>query len=162
MGEHAIPAGVQYFPARVPLIPADGHLTEEEAQKERMKLWKRKGLLLRDERVLAAMENTEAPIRMPYVRKKDGSISGDLADYQQFVLLKKYLYFKLGKMVDEIASGNVEPNPYTRGMSHNACTYCPYGAVCHKNSVAGRRNYQAISESEFWESVQEEVNSNGQ
>lgn len=162
VGEHAIPAGVQYFPARVPLIPADGYLTEEEAQKERMKLWKRKGLLLRDERVLAAMENTDAPIRMPYVRKKDGSISGDLADYQQFVLLKKYLYFKLGKMVDEIASGNVEPNPYTRGMSHNACTYCPYGAVCHKNSVAGRRNYQAISESEFWESVQEEVNSNGQ
>ena len=161
VGENAIPAGVQYFPARVPLISADGFLSDEEAQKERRKLWKRKGLLLSDERVLAAMENTDVLVRMPYTRKKDGSICGDLADYQQFAKLKKYLYIKLGKMVDEIASGNVDPNPYTRGTSHNACTYCPYGAICHENSVEGRRNYQAISESEFWTSVDEEVDNSG-
>ena len=45
LGEEPIPAGVQYFPARVPLVSADGILTDEEAAAERGKLWKRKGLV---------------------------------------------------------------------------------------------------------------------
>ena len=133
----------------------------EEAEEARIKLWKRKGLLLSDDAVLAAMENTEIPKRMPYSRKRDGSISGDLADRKQFDLLKKYVFSRVGKMVDEIASGTVTPNPYTRGVGHDACAYCPYGAICHKLTVEGRRNYQAISDRQFWEDVQKEVQKHG-
>ena len=161
VGENPVPAGVQYFPARVPLISADGILTDSEAEEARRKLWKRKGLLLSDAAVLTAIENTESPKRMPYVRKKDGSIAGDLADEKQFALLKKYVFSQVGKMVDEIASGTVTPNPYTRGTAHNACAYCPYDAICHKRTVEGRRNYQAISDAQFWEDVEKEVGKHG-
>ena len=99
--------------------------------------------------------------RMPFSHKKDGSYSGDIANHGQFKMLKTYIFKILGKLVDEIACGNVEPNPYTRGSSHNPCTYCPYGAVCHKMDVENRRNYRAMSADAFWEYVQREVSEHG-
>lgn len=161
LGDSPVPAGVQYFPARVPLVSADGLLTDDEATAARQKLWRRSGLLLAEEAVLGAMEPGEKPVRLPYTRKKDGSISGDLADGGQMQLLKAYVFGLLGKMVDEIASGCVSPNPYTRGSSHNACTFCPYSSVCHMENVTERRNYKAMSTQRFWEEVEKEVKGRG-
>ena len=161
LGSRPIPAGVQYFPARSPYLPADGRLEEPEAEKLRQKEWKRKGLLLRDEAVLQAMEPGENPTRMCYTVKKDGSLSGDLADREQLKLLERYIFRYLGKLVEDIASGNVEPNPYTRGSSHSACAYCPYGAICHKDSVAGRRNYKTMDAQRFWEEIGKEMDGHG-
>lgn len=161
IGEQPVPAAVQYFPARAPMISANGLLNEEDAASERNKLWKRKGLLLADESVLQAMEPGEKPVRLPYTKKKDGSISGDLADREQLGLLKQYVFRLLGKMVDEIASGCITPNPYTRGDSHNACRYCPYGAICHVADVKDRRNYRKMSADRFWEEVRKEMSGNG-
>lgn len=161
LGENRTVAGVQYFPARVPLVSSDSVLTAEEAEEERRKLWKRSGLLLDNEAVLEAMEHGDTVIRLPIKRKKDGSVSGDIADEKQLALLKLYVFGLLGKMVDEIASGNVTANPYTRGSSHNACSFCPYTSVCHLETVEGRRNYKAMSSQLFWEEVQKEVETNG-
>ena len=161
VGQHPIAAGVQYFPARAPLISADGVVTEEEAQNLRLKQWKRKGLLLSDEQVLQAMEPGEKMLRLSCARKKDGTVTGDLADRRQLKMLEKYIFRWLGKMVDDIASGNVEPNPYTRGTSHDACAFCPYGAVCRKKDVEGRRNYKAMTAQRFWEEIEKEVDRHG-
>ena len=161
IGEDAVPAGVQYFPARAPLISADGSLSEDEAEQLHLKGWKRKGLLLYDEDVLHAMEPGDKPVRLCFSRKKDGSISGDLADRQQFRLLKSYVFTLLGNLVDTIASGCVEANPYTRGSSHSACAYCPYSAVCHPALVEGRRDYKTMSSQRFWDEVEKEMSKNG-
>ena len=157
LGDNPIPAGVQYFPARVPLVSADSNLDNEEAAVARKKLWKRKGLLLSNEDVLSAMDLTEDKYRLPYTRKKDGNLTGDLADSRQFQLLKSYVFALLGKMVDEIASGCVTPNPYTRGSSHNACAFCPYGSICHKALIKNRRNYRMMTAEQFWDDVEKEV-----
>ncbi len=161
LGGHPVPAGVQYFPARAPYMPADGKLTDEEAEKKRKALWTRKGLLLLDEAVLQAMEPGEKPQRMCYTVKKDGTLSGDLADREQLRLLKDYIFHYLAGMVEDIASGNVAPNPYTRGSRHDACAFCPYGSVCHKATVEGRRNYQAMEPEDFWDRIGKEMNRNG-
>lgn len=161
IGDDAVPAGVQYFPARAPLVSADGSITEDEAEQLHLKGWKRKGLLLCDEDVLHAMEPADKPVRLCFSRKKDGSISGDLADRQQFRLLKSYVFALLGNLVDTIASGCVEANPYTRGSSHNACTFCPYSAVCHPAMVEGRRDYKTMSSQRFWDEVEKEMSKNG-
>ena len=161
VGENSIPAGVQYFPARVHYVSADGQPTEEELAKIREKNWVRKGLLLKDEQILQAMEPGEDFKRLCCSLKKDGTLSGDLADRDQLKLLKGYLFKILSRMVDDIASGNVEPNPYTRGSSHNACEYCPYKAVCHEQQVAGRRNYEAMKAERFWQEIGKEMNSHG-
>ena len=161
LGKHPIAAGVQYFPARAPVVTSDGKLDEQDSVLAREKLWKRKGLLLADETVLEAMEQSENPKRLSYSKKKDGSISGDLANRQQLQLLKGYIFALLGKMVDEISSGCIEPNPYTRGSRHNACTFCPYGSICHQETVSGRRNYAAMSQEKFWEEIEKEMSSHG-
>ena len=161
VGENPIPAGVQYFPARVPYVSADGRLTAEELEKQRSKAMVRRGLLLRDEEVLHAMEPGENPRRLCYSTRKDGTMTGDLADREQLKLLKGYLLKTLEKMVDEIASGNVDPNPYTRGTSHSACAYCPYGPVCRENREEGRRNYKTMDAQRFWDEIGKEMDSHG-
>lgn len=154
-------AGVQYFSARAPLISAVGFLSDEDAAQERESAWKRKGLILSDSDVLHAMDETDDLSRLCCNVKKDGSVSGDIADSEQFKLLKKYVFMIVGKLVDEIASGNIEPNPYTRGSSHNACRYCPYSSICNPESVEGRRNYKAMTSGKFWEEVEKGVKDHG-
>lgn len=161
IGSNAIPAGVQYFPARIPVISADGQLDDEKSAATREKSLKRKGLLLNDELVLQAMEPGDKPRKMNYNRRKDGTLSGDLATSSQMKILKAYVFTMLGKLIDDVSSGCVEPNPYTRGSSHNACHYCPYGTVCHSDEVAHRRNYRAMSAQRFWEEVEKELNGRG-
>ena len=161
LGEHPLPAGVQYFPARVPVMSADGRLTDEEAQKQRLKEWKRRGLLLDDEWVLQAMEPGDNPARLCYATRKDGTRTGDLASREQLRLLKRYIYRVLATLVNDIASGNVKANPYTRGTSHNACAFCPYGAVCHRDEVENRRNYKAMTAQRFWDEIGKGEKDNG-
>lgn len=159
LGSKRIAAGVQYFPARVPYISLDG--SDESEEKDRRANWKRRGLLLLDELSLKAMDPDDSMSRLSCKRKKDGTLTGDLADREQLKMLRQYVFSVLGKMVDEIASGKVEPNPFTRGSSHNACAFCPYGAICHKNSVEGRRNYKTMTSQRFWEEIEQEVNPRG-
>lgn len=154
--EKPVPAGVQYFPARAPYLPAEGRLDEQQAEKERLSQWKRKGLLLEDESVLQAMEPGDKPKRMCYSIKSDGSYSGDLADREQLKQLETYIFKTLSTLVEDLASGNVEPNPYTRGSAHSACDFCPYGSVCHKHEVSGRRNYKTMTAQRFWEEIGKE------
>ena len=161
LGANPVPAGVQYFPARAPLVASDGKLSQEEAEAARQKIWKRRGLLLEDEDVLNAMEPGDKPRRLCCTRRKDGTLTGDLADREQLRMLKGYVFTLLGKMVDDIASGCVEPNPYTRGSSHNACAFCPYGAVCHQATVEGRRDYKSMTAQRFWEEVEKEMSNRG-
>ncbi len=155
-GDRTVPAGVQYFPARVSYVTADGP-DDEQWRKQRRRQWVRKGLLLQQEDVLQAMDPSEELDRLNCKRLKDGTITGDLADRGQLIELKHYVMKVLRRMVNEIASGNVEPNPYTRGSSHNACTFCPYGMVCHAQDVTGRRNYQAMTAQRFWEEIGKEL-----
>lgn len=157
LGENPIPAGVQYFPARAPYLPLEGRPQEDAAQKKRDKEWKRKGLLLEDVGVLRAMEPGESPNRS-FTVKKDGTLSGDLASAKQFEQLKDYIFELMAHMVQDISSGNIEPNPYTRGSSHNACDRCPYGTVCHQSQVEGRRNYKAMTAQRFWEELERSLN----
>lgn len=154
-------AGVEYFPARAPYLSADGPLSLEEAEEARRKNWTRSGLFLQDERVLRAMEPDALGRRLPVKEKKDGSLSGDLATTQQFRALESYVFHLLGDLVTDIASGNVDPNPYTRGSSFDACTFCPYGSVCHPDVSAQRRNFRSLSAKEFWEMVEKEGKTHG-
>ena len=161
LGDHPVPAGVQYFPARAPYLSTDGMMDDVSAEKERRPQWKRKGLLLKDASVLQAMEPGQQPERMCYTVKKDGTYTGDLADRDQMKLLERYVFSVLGRMVEDLASGSVEANPYTRGSSHSACAYCPYGSICHEATVEGRRNYKTMSAQRFWEEIGKEMRQNG-
>ena len=161
LGSDGTCAGVEYFPARAPYLPADGPLTAEEVQRERGKKWIRSGLFLSEERVLEAMEPENPGARLPVNRKKDGSLSGSLTSTAQFRALEGYVFHLLADMVSEIASGNVSPNPYSRGSSFDVCRFCPYGSICHPDDNAQRRNFRALKAQEFWDLVEKEGTTHG-
>ena len=151
-----VSAGVQYFPARFPYLSEDGRLDPETAQAEHLKQAKRRGLILKDEAVIRAMEPGEEIIRLSCKRNKDDELVGDVADREQLRQLREYVFRYLGELVDDIAEGRVDPNPYTRGSSHSACAFCPYGRVCAADREAGRRNYKAMKANEFWDRIEKE------
>ena len=159
LGSNRVSAGVQYFPARVPYVTLDGAAECEDS--ERRKNWERSGLLLYDALSLEAMDPDPLMGRLCCTRKKDGTIVGNLASRDQLKDLRKYVFLLLGRMVDEIAAGKVDPNPYTRGTSHNACQFCPYQAVCNSDFVVGRRNYKAMKAERFWEEIEKEMRNHG-
>ena len=161
LGGNLVPAGVQYFAARSPFVAASGKLTDEQAASEHGKTWKRKGLILADDAVVLAMEPGGSAKRLSCKFNKDGVLTGDIASREQLKLLKKYVFQVLRDMVNDIASGDITPNPYTRGNSHNACSYCPYQTVCHFATVEGRRNYKTMSAQRFWNEIGKEVAHNG-
>ncbi len=160
LGKAPVGGGVLYFPARMPINPVDGHVTQEQAYQAHEKDLQRKGLLLNDAQMLSAMDPTQDMQRLCVKVAKDGSVSGDLASREQMQLLEGYVFRYLGKLIDDIASGNVEPNPYTRG-DHGACTYCPYASVCKAKDAPGRRNYKTMTAQRFWEEVEKEARHDG-
>ena len=157
LGGRPVSAGVQYFPARFPYLSEDGHLTEEEAMEAHRKNAKRRGLILRDEDVVRAMEPGDEITRLSCKRNKNDELVGDVADREQLRQLRSYIFRYLGDLVDEIAAGRVDPNPYTRGSSHSACTFCPYGSVCAGEAEEGRRNYKTMTSQRFWEEIGKEA-----
>lgn len=153
-------AGVLYFPARAAVLPTDGPVEPEEARALRRKEARRKGLLLEEEAVLQAMDTGEEPRFLPVKRNKAGQLTGDVATTGQMGELKRYVFQVLARLVNGIAGGQVEPNPYFRG-NRDACRFCEYGRACHLDLWGTPRVYRAVSAPEFWEQVHEEVNEHG-
>ena len=157
------PAGVLYVPAREAIVPVASRPDADEADAAHGSERTRKGLVLDDETVITAMERTDgAPEFLPLRRKKDGSLTGDLASREQFELLKKFTMARLRACVDEIASGDVTPDPYTRGSAHGACAYCDFAQACHLDTYPGAvRRLAATDRALFWEKVEKEVGDDG-
>ena len=161
LGEKRVGAGIQYFPARAPFVTVEGTQTADEAAQLRRKEWKRSGLLLEDSDAIAAMDPSPDLQLLRCGVDKNGQLTGDIASRQQMRILKSYVFHLLENMVNSIAQGETVADPYTRGTSYNACTFCPYGNICHKDTVENRRNYKAIKAAQFWEDVYREVENHG-
>ncbi len=159
LGAFPRPVGVQYFPARLPYLSADGRLEGDTLSKKWDSALKRKGLVLNDMDILNAMQPEGSPPRLS-VQVKNGVVSGDVMDRPQMEQLRRHVMKTLQDMISHIACGDVTANPYTRGKEFSACTYCPYKNICHYNCVSDRRNYAAMNAAKFWEEIGREQ-SNG-
>lgn len=163
-GSSVSPAGVLYFPARLPVLPGSGSTDEATAEKDRRTQLRRKGLLLDDDASLQAMEHTEDgnPVYLPYKTLKSGDRSGDLATDTQMKQLKDYVFRTVADMTDRIFSGNLAPTPYARGTYDGSCVYCEYKSVCHIGSgKVAVRSLKATSAARFWEEIEQEGEHNG-
>ncbi len=142
------PAGVLYFPASRKFLPQDGP-SETDAVPTR-----RSGLVLGEEMVLSAMEHGEQSQYIP--NKKEYRISR--AEMQ---LLKTFVNQKLADATDRILGGRFAPKPFYRGVNHDPCEYCDFGAICQKDRQFRKSCYQKpISPEAFWDALKE-GNNNG-
>ena len=163
LGNRPIPAGVQYFPAKYPVVSMDGLSDEESVLKKRMTrdMLAHKGILLKRQDVLDAVEPEGAPRRMTAKIAEEDAKCKFVADKDQMKLLRKYVFHVIRKLIGQIASGNVDPNPYRRGNNHDACRFCAYRTVCNPATVTGVRNFEETDAQRFWEEIGKELNQDG-
>lgn len=156
------PAGVLYLPAKREYPLMEPQPDPGEVEEKHRELRRRKGLIRRDDRLLAAMEeDPENPRFMPYKVSQRSGVSGDLADSRQMVLLERHVIRTVGAMADQMAEGLVTPDPVVRGQN-SPCRYCEYTAVCHRD--LGLQQPRALAEtraSEFWEKLEREEENHG-
>lgn len=158
-GKEIVPAGVLYIPARDALAKGSRDMDDDERQKQIDKELVRKGLLLGDEAVLQAMENTPGPKRfLPLRVLKDGSIkSQSVASLAQLGQLSAHLDKILSQVTAELRGGKVSADPYWRGEKNNACMWCRYRSACQFEEGLGgeRRRWSAtMKPEEFWQALE--------
>ena len=123
---------------------------------------RRKGVVLADPDVLAAMEDPEeGPIRFLPVRvNKAGQLSGEaLVSAERLGRLSRHTDHILREIGKELAAGNINADPFWRGPEHNACQWCDYTAACHFEEGRGsdrRRWLPTIKGEAFWKAVEQE------
>ncbi len=156
-GQRLRPAGVLYFPARRPVLTAQTRLSDDEAARKRQSEQTRKGLLCLDGPAFRAMETNEKPVYMPYRITAKGELDGDVADQEEFRLLRDHVKRVLRQMTDDMAAGEAEPNPIVRGADNTACAHCDYAEVCHRASgEIAARPMRKTDRKGFWEALARE------
>ena len=164
------PAGVLYLPAREKLLNLPRNASEAEIERAMHKELQRSGMVLNDPAVLRAMEHSalEAPCYLPVrVKKsKDGEteITGSIATSAQLGKLGLYVEEQLRRMVRELASGNIDADPWARSEQDSACTYCEFAPACHfENGCGGDRieYIRATGAEQLWEHVDRTIEEGG-
>ena len=155
-------AGVLYLPARDAVAAGSRAMSEAERRRQVDAQLRRRGVLLDDPEVLAAMEEPgEDGLRFLPVRvNRAGAITGEaLVSAQRLGRLAAHTRRVLEDVGRELAAGNINADPFWRGPDHNACQWCDYAAACHFEEGRGsdcRRWLPALKGEEFWRAVEEE------
>ena len=155
------PAGVLYVPAKKEYPLTEPMPEQAVVDKEHRDRVRRKGLIRSDGNLLAAMEeDPENPLFMPYKMGRNG-LTGDLADARQMELLERHVVRSVAAMADEIARGEIGPNPVVRGQ-YGSCKYCDYKTVCHKDmNTQQQRILAQTGAAKFWEKLEQEEHKHG-
>ena len=158
-GHPIVPCGVLYQPARSVILPRERNITDEKLKADMRSALRRTGLVLSEPEVLQAMEHSalETPCYLPVSVKKDGSLSGDIATAAQLGHLGRYVEKLLHQITGEIAQGNIDADPYTRGPQDSACTYCAFASACYFDESRDRkRQLRKTDSGEFWALMEKE------
>ena len=128
-GTHAEPGGAMYL--RVQEAWVDAPDDPEAAEKQREAKTGFKGIMLDSSEVEAAS------LGAGYGAKtKTGKTSRNGVSLLSEDAMKERLdrsREKAAELSSRIRQGEMEAAPARKGDSHNACTYCPYAAVCGRD-----------------------------
>ena len=151
------PAGAIYHHARSRFVNTEAAPDDETIEKERKKDLKRSGIVLDGHGVPQAWEVTPDKLYSPLKYNKDGVPGGDyLLSPEQSRLLLGYVRSLLAKMADEVKSGDIHANPWSRSGQETACLRCVHRDVC--GFEEGENNEHAriqpeLKNDEVWEKI---------
>ncbi len=115
-------SGVMY----VPIAREANRARGEDAKPSR-----REGVILRDMRIIDAMEGGENKEYIPATVDKKGALKRGsvVLTSSQFDAVKVRMKQILAGIGDELSRGEIEPNPYVH-KGRSSCDFCEYKAVC--------------------------------
>ncbi|MGL4571573.1 MAG: helicase-exonuclease AddAB subunit AddB [Clostridium sp.] len=164
----AVPGAILYFRIDDPIIKSGKELDEEEVQNEVLKKLKMNGLLLKDAKLIRAMDHTMETYSLiiPAAFKKDGDFSktSSVATEEQFDILREYVNKKMVELCTDMLSGKIKILP-TKNNQRAYCEYCDYSAVCQFDTSIKDNKYRLVlkkSDDDIWNKINAEVKGEGE
>lgn len=161
--KQVLPGAVLYFRIDDPVITSNKDLPQEEIEKEIMKKLKMNGLLLKDAKIIKAMDNTMEgySLIIPAKFNKDGTFSKDssVISKKQFDILREYVNSKMIDICEEMISGKIKINP-AKQDNFIYCQYCTYSSICQFDKGLKDNNFNIIrkrDKEEVWKDIEERV-----
>lgn len=128
-----VPAALLYYHVEDPTVEEDGDIDPKKLNEELLRQLRTSGVVNGSEDCITRLDRmmTDKSDVIPVERKKDGSLSArsSVLTGQELMLVSRYVNGKIREIGREILEGHKELNPYEMGGAE-ACTYCPYKAVC--------------------------------
>ena len=140
-------------------------MTTEEVEREVLENLKMKGLVLKDARVVRAMDKDKDgySLVIPAAFKKDGDFKANssVVTEEEFDLLREYVNDKMISLCEEMLSGEIKIEP-VKHSNRTQCEYCDFSSICQFDTGIKDNKYKTIinkSQSEIWDNIRKEVES---
>lgn len=161
--KQAMPGAILYFKIDDPIIKSNVIMDEEEVNNEIMKRLKMNGLLLKDVKIIQAMDNGMKTVSLiiPATLKKDGTFSksSSVVTEKQFDLLREYVNDKMIDLCVDMLSGKIKMQP-CKSKKGTYCEYCDYSSICQFDTSILNNKYNiipAIDDEVLWEKIKKHV-----
>ena len=164
--KQALPGAVLYFRVDDPIIKTKGDITTEELEKEVLSNLKMNGLILKDAKVVKAMdrgiETDGYSLVIPAALKKDGDFKAgsEVVTEEQFNLLREYVNKKMIDLCEDMLCGDIKIQP-TKDSDGSHCEFCDFSSICQFDSSIEDNKYKIImkkSKDEIWNNIRDELN----
>ena len=167
MDKQVRPGAILYFKIDDPIIKGKKEMTTEEVEEEVLDALKMNGLILKDARVVKAMDKDIEgySLVIPAAFKKDGDFkaNSDVVTEDEFTLLREYVNKKMIELCEDMFSGDIKIEP-TKHSKRTYCEYCDFSAICQFDTSIKDNKYKIIlkkSKNDIWNNIKKEIgNSN--
>ncbi|MBB6623805.1 helicase-exonuclease AddAB subunit AddB [Clostridium gasigenes] len=163
LNTQAIPGAILYFRIDDPIIKSKKELGEEEVEKQVLEKLKMNGLLLKDAKLVRAMDNDMETYSLviPATFKKDGDFSSNssVITEEQFDILRNYVNEKMVEICEEMLSGEIKIEP-CKSQKTTYCTYCDYSSVCQFDTGIKDNKYKVILKKDndtLWSEMKDKI-----
>jgi ATP-dependent helicase/nuclease subunit B len=164
----AFPGAVLYFRVEDPIISSEGEMTQKEIEDKILKELKMKGLILKDIRIIKAMDKElengySAVIPAQLIKGPEIGEKTSGATLEQFEILRKYVRKIVVDLCEDMLKGNISIEPYKK-KKNTPCSYCKFAAICQFDTSISDNKYKYLNDKkneEVWELMKKEVEGNG-
>lgn len=126
-----LPAGILYQGISAEPSLASRDASETQKQEKYRKATKASGFILKDTKLLLAMEKDGAGLYIPAKMDKKGAVSGTVISFAQLAVLQKEVDALLLDMARALRRGEIAALPfYKKRRDDGSCKYCAFAAVC--------------------------------
>lgn len=161
--KQARPGAILYFKIDDPIIKGKKEMTTEEVEKEILDALKMKGLLLKDAKVVKAMDRDIEgySLIIPAAFKNDGNFkaNSDVITEEEFTLLREYVNKKMMELCEEMLSGDIKIQP-VKHSNRTQCEYCEFSSICQFDTSIKDNKYKVIikkSQDDIWSGIKKEM-----
>ncbi len=163
LNKQAKPGAILYFKIDDPIIKSKKEMTAEEVQEEVLSALKMKGLILKDARVVKAMDKDidGYSLIIPAAFKADGDFkaNSDVVTEEEFIMLREYVNKKMVELCEDMLSGEIKIQP-TKHSNRTHCEYCNFSSICQFDTNIKDNKYKVVvkkSQNDIWNSIKKEI-----